>query len=210
MAIKFGTNNVNDVVWKDSNNDNKTVTAVKLNGIFVYARKGTYNTGTLPLGVDALIATRTATIEPTATTSVTIPTSGAVFHGDTLNFSPTPSSNLWTTTCANPTVTLNFLTTTTADGVNLSGVTSTPKSRTIHITTDAHAQYTTVNYYLGTNPQSITYTENTAEDLTVDAPYDVSWQTAYETDWTGTTSGTIAAGLDMETINVASSSVTHD
>jgi len=210
MAIKFGTNNVNDVIWKDANNDDRTVTAVKLNGVFVYARQGTYNTGTPPLGVSALVATRTTTIEPTATTDVTIPTNGAVFHGDTLSFSATPSSNLWTVTCTNPTVTLNFLATTTADGVNLSGVTSVPKSRTIHVVTDAHAQYTTVDYYLGTNPQSITYTENTIDDLIVDAPYDVSWQTTYETDWAGTTSGTIIAGLDTETINVASSSIIQD
>lgn len=210
MAIKFGTNNVNDVVWKDVNSNDKTVTAVKLNGVFVYARKGIYSIGTPPLGVSALVATRTAAIEPTATTNVTIPASGVVFHGDTLNFSVTPSSDLWAVTCTNPTVTLDFLTTTTADGVSLSGVTSTPKSRTIHIITDAHAQYTTVSYYLGTNPQSITYNENTTEDLTVDAPYDVSWQTTYETDWTGTTAGTIAAGLETETINVVSSGVTPD
>jgi len=209
MAIKFGTNNVNDVVWNDTNDNDKVVTAVNLNDTFIYARRGIYNTGTLPLGVASLAATRTTTLEPTATTNITIPTGGTVFHGDTLSFSATPLNNFWMADCSSPTVSINFLATTTANGVSLSGVTGSPKSRTVNVTTDAHINVASVNYYTGTAAASSQYQANASATIQVSAPYTVSWTASYDANWTGTLAGSSDPSLATYSINLESHRITH-
>lgn len=209
MAMKFGTGNVNEVVWKDANNNSKVVTAVKFNGSFVYARKGTYTTGTLPIGVGSLAASRTATIEPTAPTNITVSSGGTIYHADTLAFTATPINNLWTVTCSNPSAVLNLLSTTNVSGATLSGVHAIPKPRTVNVTTDPHVSLVTINYYTGTTASSRRVQGDMTDSFNVSAPYTVNWTASYDNYWTGTTSGSSGPATATYSISIQSTGRTY-
>lgn len=210
MAMKFGTGNVNEVVWKDVNNNSKVVTAVKFNGSFVYARKGTYTTGTLPTGVGGLAASRTAAIEPTAPTNVTISSGGTIYHSDTIAFTATPINNLWEATCAHSSTSLNLLSTTSVSGVALSGVSASPKTRLVNVSTDPHVSLVTVSYHTGTVATSRQVQGNMTDSFNASAPYTISWTASYDNYWTGTTSGSSGPATATYSISIQSTGRTYN
>lgn len=148
MAIKIDNNTPNDIVWKEGNTT-YTVAAIKRDGTWVYARKGTYTVSTLPEGVNSLGASYTkSTYEPTDSNKTLLAIGGTVYHGGTINYTAT-ASQYWSITY-NTSATVNFLSTTSVNGVNHSGIAASRKSREFIVTVATEGVASITAYYTNT------------------------------------------------------------
>lgn len=160
MAIKYGTDNVNDVKYRVGSTDNIVTVIQNSAGTVYWARPGTLSVGSKE-HVSSILVDRDSWLEPTATGG-RVSDGGKLYHGDTLLIQPTMAS-YWTANIA--TATVNFLNTTTFVAANYLDV--RPQTHSVNITKGSYSAAISrigVDYWY---PTATYNTSSTASSFTV-------------------------------------------